>query len=523
MGLLALNRLVSFQRQRQRQRRRRRGQIRPPPPNGLVCSVANGKRSNHEDDDSPQGGKRTRYSGPDLPEDVLGHIHSLMPLQDAARAASVSHAFLRSWRSRPNIAFSSSSLGLTENGRGENKIASDFNSRVDHILKRHSGFGLRTLEIEFCGYKANTHCYLNSWLEFAVTPELQELTLMLPLKKAKYCFPSSLFSNGRGNSIRHLNISWCAFSTTVGLDSLKNLTNVTLRDVRITEDELGCLLSNSSALEQLNLIYCSKITCVKIPCLLKRLSCFNVLECDKVRLIENKAPNVSCFHISGGQVQVSLAESLQVKHIVLRIDSAISYACVKLPSAVPNLENLSIFSSCEAVSTPLSPSKFLHLKFLCIHLLGAAFSPAYDCFSVVYFLDAAPSLETFVLGVSQVRMQHDSIVEYPSPLRQVEGRWHNHLKNVKITGFCSSKSLVELACYVLANATSLDCLTLDTTLGAPRCSVNKLGKCLTMEEDMVRESQRALLAVEAFIVARVPPAVKLVVLGPCSLCQDVEL
>ncbi|CAN6162669.1 unnamed protein product [Urochloa humidicola] len=62
MGLLALNRLVSFQ------RRRRRAQIQPPSPNGLGSSVANGKRSNHKDDSSPQGGKRMRYSGPDLPE-----------------------------------------------------------------------------------------------------------------------------------------------------------------------------------------------------------------------------------------------------------------------------------------------------------------------------------------------------------------------------------------------------------------------------------------------------------------------
>ncbi|PAN49442.1 hypothetical protein PAHAL_9G449600 [Panicum hallii] len=464
-----------------------------------------------------------RFSGPDLPEDIWGHIHSLMPLQDAARTASVSHAFLRSWRCRPNITFSSTTLGLNEDVHGENKIASDFNSRVDHILKKHSGFGLRSLKIEFCGYNSNTHCYLNSWLEFAVTPELEELTLLLPLKKAKYCFPSSLLSRGSGNSIRHLTLSWCAFRTTVGLDSLKNLTSVTLHDVRITEEELGCLLSNSSALEQLNLVYCNKITCLKIPCLMKRLSCFSVLQCDKLRVIESKAPNVSSFYIAGGQLEVSLAESLQVKDITLSMDCAISYAPVKLPSVVPNLEILSIISSREAVSTPLSPSKFLHLKVLGISLHGAAFSPAYDCFSVVYFLDAAPSLETFVLGVSQLRMQHDSIIGDPSPLRQISGHRHDHLKNVKITGFCSAKSLVELVCYVLENVTSLDCLTLDTTMGLPRCSANKLGKCLTMEKDMVRESQQALLAVEAFIEGKVPPAVKLIVLGPCSLCQDVEL
>ena len=35
---------------------------------GLVASLVNGKRSNYKDDDNPQGGKRMRFSGPDLPE-----------------------------------------------------------------------------------------------------------------------------------------------------------------------------------------------------------------------------------------------------------------------------------------------------------------------------------------------------------------------------------------------------------------------------------------------------------------------
>jgi hypothetical protein len=81
-------------------------------------------------------------------------------------------------------------------------------------------------------------------------------------------------------------------------------------------------------------------------------------------------------------------------------------------------------------------------------------------------------------------MQHGSIIGDPSPLRQISGYRHDHLKNVKITGFCSAKGLVELVCYVLENVTSLDCLALDTTLGLPRCSANSLGKCLTMEKDM---------------------------------------
>lgn len=120
-------------------------------------------------------------------------------------------------------------------------------------------------------------------------------------------------------------------------------------------------------------------------------------------------------------------------------------------------------------------------------------------------------------------MQHDSIIGDPLPLRQMAGQRHNSLKTVTINGFCSAKGLIELACYILENAASLDCLTLDCTLGLPRCSVNKIGKCLPMERDMVMESQKALLVIGSYIKDKVPPAVKLNVLGPCSLCQDLQL
>lgn len=47
------------------------------------------------------------------------------------------------------------------------------------------------------------------------------------------------------------------------------------------------------------------------------------------------------------------------------------------------------------VNTPMVPNKFLHLKLLSIALGG----PMYDYLSLVSFLEAAPSLETFILTV----------------------------------------------------------------------------------------------------------------------------
>ena len=60
-------------------------------------------------------------------------------------------------------------------------------------------------------------------------------------------------------------------------------------------------------------------------------------------------------------------------------------------------------------------------------------------------------------------MKHEPFVGEPSPQNQIMGTRHSNLKSVKISGFCSAKSLVELTCYILEYATSLDCLTLDTT------------------------------------------------------------
>jgi hypothetical protein len=56
------------------------------------------------------------------------------------------------------------------------------------------------------------------------------------------------------------------------------------------------------------------------------------------------------------------------------------------------------------VDTPMLPTKFLYLKHLTISLItssGPDFSPSYDYLSLVSFLDASPSLETFILEVTR--------------------------------------------------------------------------------------------------------------------------
>lgn len=201
--------------------------------------------------------------------------------------------------------------------------------------------------------------------------------------------------------------------------SFKSLTKVQLHVVSFTGDELGYLLCNSFALEQLAIRYYDEIVCLKIPCMLQRLRCLEVVSCCSLKVINNKAPNIFSFFYVGGQIQLSIGEALKMEYIYLLFSGALHYACVALPSSMPNLKVATINSTSEMVNTPMSHSKFLHLKKLSLALVARMFTPAYDYFSLVSFLDACPSLVTLFLDVSQQVMEHVSIFTDPSDLRKI--------------------------------------------------------------------------------------------------------
>lgn len=196
--------------------------------------------------------------------------------------------------------------------------------------------------------------------------------------------------------------------------------------------------------------------------------------------------------------------------------------------------------------TPTAPGKFLHLRYLSITFAGWRFSRAYDYFSLVSFLDASPLLETFILCVSYYSFckaylvtvpfiiywhiiigfhlqilqkgKHDLTLRDPIYPRQMSERQHDSLKNVKINGFSSTKSLVELTCHILQNTTSLECLTLDTTRIEFRCSDSSVDVCLPSDRDAIKGAHKALLAIRTYIEGIVPATVKFSVLEPCRRC-----
>ncbi|RLN05581.1 hypothetical protein C2845_PM13G01180 [Panicum miliaceum] len=504
MGLLALQQLTPLRR-RDRQRRRRRNRTL----NGSIAAVGKRKGLPCQQDGygDSKDDKRMRCSMPALPEDIWHHIHSLLPLRDAAHAACLSRAFLRSWRCHPILTLNRSILYSKANAPEEN-----LSCIIDNIMRNHTGIGVKIFKLSI--YDACN--YLDSWLQIAVTPGIEELTLKLYNgDNMKYNVPCTLLSDGVRNSIRCLQLSWCAFHPAAELGPMRKLTSLCLHSVHILGDELEYFLSNSPALKQLDLIDCREIICLKIPCVLLQLQCLKVSHCWKLRVIESKARNLSSFILEAGpRVKVSLGETLQMKNLSMFRSNFICYARAELPSNMPKLETVSIecryTNAAYQIPIPQAPVNY---------------SPSYDYFSLVSFLDASPSLKTWLLDVRQfsfdpATMEQESIFGASSHLRQMPEQHHGCLKSMKIKGFYSAKSLVELTCYILKNAKSLSCLSLDTTFGDPKCDTQPPGGlCTEMDKDFVVEARRGAVAIRAYIQDKVPPTVKLTVVEHCWRCH----
>ena len=289
-------------------------------------------------------------------QDIWHHIHSLLPLRDAARAACLSHAFLRFWRCHPVLTLNRPTLYSKANAPEENSSCI-----IDNIMRNHTGTGIKIFKLESIYDACN---YLDSWLQIAVTPGIEELTLKLcDEDNMKYNVPCTLLSDGVRNSIRCLQLSDCAFHPAAELGPMRKLTSLCLHSVHILGDELEYFLSNSPALKRLDLIACHEIICLKIPCMLLQLQCLKVSLCWELRVIESKARNLSSFILEKGPraIKVSLGETLQMKNLsMVRSGSDfICYARAELPSNMPKLETLSIGSSHEV---------YFSLNFSCLDI-----------------------------------------------------------------------------------------------------------------------------------------------------------
>ncbi|KAM0862600.1 hypothetical protein ACQ4PT_045168 [Festuca glaucescens] len=364
--------------------------------------------------DVSHGAQNTReqLSFENLPEDIVHLIHSLLHVQDAARAACVSRVLLRSWRCYSDLMLADGTLGLTD--KKSEEIETNLIDKVDRILENHyhNGVKVKTLDLDLFGYNNINASYLDRWLHISVKSGIEVLNLiMYPfMDDSYYRFPSAVLSDtAAASSIQSIFLMYCAFRPTSTLGSLKRLKSLDLSVVRITDEGLGHLLSKCFALERLVVNGCRAIIFLRIPCTLQQLKLLHITTCEMMQVVEIDAPKLCTLYYSGGPlVEISIKNSAQLKNVTfwfiyLFAPGILCYARARLPSITPNVESLTLRSHKENVDTPMLSSKLINLKKLEIGLCASvqAVSPSYDVFSLLSFLDASPALDSFLLCVSR--------------------------------------------------------------------------------------------------------------------------
>ncbi|KAM0882913.1 hypothetical protein ACQ4PT_032009 [Festuca glaucescens] len=172
-----------------------------------VSSAETKAQTCEDDDDDICGGapNARQYLELDkLPEDMLHHIHSLLPLQDAARAACVSRGFLRSWRFYSNLTLNWKTLGSTDD-KFEG-CETRYINKIDKILNNYSENGMKKLKflmvrrwyemqaVEISAPNLSTFHYIGSPVEISIRYPSQLKDVYL----ASFV-PSRILSYGRAN------------------------------------------------------------------------------------------------------------------------------------------------------------------------------------------------------------------------------------------------------------------------------------------------------------------------------------
>lgn len=286
-------------------------------------------------------------------QDILHRVYSLMPLKDAARAACVSHGFLRCWRRYPILILNNKTIGLIKRKLSLDDMESYAVSKIDHIIKSHSGIGVKVLKLQLFACPNISAAVLDKWFVTVIKPGIEELSLeMSSLKKrTEYNFPCSVLSNkAEGGTIQSLFLSSCSFHPTVALGCNISLTSLHLYEVHISGEEIGQFLSNSFALERLVISDCNDIIQFKVPCLMQQLKYLQVTKCEMLEVISIDAPKLSSFIYGDVGIQISLGDPLQVKDIRLmgyNQPNTVCFARTELPSIMPNVESLIVSSTDE--------------------------------------------------------------------------------------------------------------------------------------------------------------------------------
>ncbi|KAJ1275626.1 hypothetical protein BS78_05G149800 [Paspalum vaginatum] len=430
--------------------------------------------------------KVPKISLSDLPMDILSRILSLLPKIDAIRTSILSKKSKYIWCSHANLTFDERTMRKSY-FRTINRYKllrnEEFITRVDTVLRQHSGMGVECMQIKFRLHR-NHADHIDKWVDFAVASKTKKLVVNLSghdkfgffldltsgrriVRKEPYILPSQLFSPSNGSYLQCLKLTTVSVQLPYDFEGFLNLKSLTSVDLSITDEDVQRMLSKCNLLEFLEISFCRTVTSIRVLHPLDRLMHLVVDICPVLQGIELNCSPITLKY-SGCMVPLMFSSTCRLTDIsivLLTYQSALSYIVTGFPSTLPKLRTLSLFSSeRERTIVPEGPFKFTFLRNLRLELVLSSHEiQKTDALDYAYLLKIAPFMETLELHM-WMDCQHQPYRKEDGDLRAALPHQHAHLKFVRISGFFGHKVQVELALHILQSSILLEKMEINPKL-----------------------------------------------------------
>ena len=294
---------------------------------------------------------------PDLPDELLIRILSLLPVEAIARAKLVSKA----WKivsefsfvppltfqcpphphPRPKVIFPISFLFKST----DTKCHSSFIDLIDSSLKLHyqKNLSFSKLRLRLDLYRTKSHSFIDSWIDAALERKVGHLDLSF-LHNSKfnyYPFLAKVFS-ARSITVLCLEDFNLEIHGNANID-LPALRKLRLRHIQINQQSLQKLISSCPSIRDLEISNCSSLQKLHVSGL-AYLQRFSVIWCFGLGRIEIDVPSLQYIsHHHGPSPCVVVLNSGEFLRELILWNSYITEDLFQyLVSGIPNLERLEI-------------------------------------------------------------------------------------------------------------------------------------------------------------------------------------
>lgn len=428
-----------------------------------------------------------------LPDSILLHILTFLPLTDAIGTQSLSKRWDHLWDSIPSLVFrlehnSSNNLGK-------------FMSFVDRTLVLYnSGAFIERFCVAFNyfeTYKQNVH----SWIRFAVNRQVEEIDLqfhesMCYFAELPFCYNLPRFLC-RYETIKVLNLRHCSFRSCGGDINWKSLRRLSMSLCSIDDAIMAKILAGSPGLEYLELDKCYGFNRVEIDSIaLKELVINGYFQYEYAVLGEDyvmtiSAPYLQLLIIAGymsyKKYRLENLSSLVEARLSLQLNDLYVYddlfwenktMMIDILGRIQHVKKLTLGSYCLQIIS-LHDSKPLPSRLsMCKNLILEANPKNSELPGLACMLQSCPGLERLTINLMS-SPTIPSFSDYSSPDDGHDGGsfWtlqcnHTHfscmqnLKTVKIIGLVldssKTKLVIEFLQFFLKHARVLEKLSINT-------------------------------------------------------------